>query len=97
MRVETLTDFTPMKLKSGFAAKIRNIVWKRPRNEPITSAVDAEGICRLSFFNLTLLGLTVLTDGGLYVVVFKSDEKITKKIYVRTNFFFSRFRILIQS
>ena len=65
-----------MKLKSGFAVKIRNMVWNMPRKAPITSAVDAEGICRLSFFSLTLFGLTVLTLGDLnVVVVFESDDE----------------------
>lgn len=77
-REQTLTDFTPMKLKSGFAAKIRNMVWKRPRIAPITNAVDAEGIFRLSFFSLTLFGLTGLTHGDLYVVVVleSADEQL---------------------
>lgn len=50
-----LTDFTPIKLKIGFARNMRKIVWRRPRMQPMRIAVEADGICRFTRLILPLL------------------------------------------
>ena len=40
-------EWTPMKFNIGFAPKVRNMTWMRPRIPPMTSAVKADGICLL--------------------------------------------------
>ena len=51
-----LTDLTPIILSNGLARDMRNMVWRMPTTSPITSEVDAEGIC---LFSLVIAWFTI--------------------------------------
>ena len=68
-----LTDFTPMNPRMGFARNISNTVWRRPSTPPTTSAVDAEGICRLSGLCFPSVADFLVTGEDLHEAVLKSD------------------------
>jgi len=81
LKLKALTDFTPIICRRGFAPNMRNIACTRPRIPPTINAVDAEGICRLSFFcSGFTLSVSVWVE-DLLVIVLQSDEENTNTIY----------------
>lgn len=47
-----------MKFNKGFAAKMSNIAWMRPRIPPKNNADEAEGICLLLCSSFSMLKLS---------------------------------------